>query len=492
MNILNFRSSPIGSFTELIAEAKLTKADYDLELIEKAFEFANRVHDGQLRKSGELFIIHPLTVAVYVVRLGLDTISVVAALLHDTVEDSSTSIDDIDREFGTEVAYIVDGMTNVKKYAVQFSYNETIENIQHLLIKSAGDIRVLIIRLCDKLHNALTSQYLKPEKKIRFANGLRLIFAPLAEYVGLGYFKKALDDIAFSILEPDEYLEISNQLASLRGERERILNEVESDLKELFAQYKLVPLSMFGRTKGIYSTYRKLKKHVEQGKGTTFEITHLFDTTALSVICVDIQQCYLALGLIHSHWTYLPERFDDYISNPKPNGYRSLQTTVEFEDEFVEIQIKTPEMHEYNEFGPASHISYKLNGPQKVSTDLGWVKSLNDWQSNLAKSDFRLKTFADSVFAFTPKGAVKRLDQGATPLDFAFQVHTQLGVQFAGAKVNGKMVSMDTKLKTGDIVEIVVDKKQKFAKQDWLKIAQMRSSKHRIRQSLKQQILSLN
>lgn len=490
-----FDSTPVTTFAQLSKTVAKSKIHHDLALIERAYQFAEQQHQGQLRKSGEPFIIHPLTVAAFVVRLELDTVSVAAALLHDVLEDGTVDLDTLDKEFGTEIAYIVDGLTNIKKQATQFAeQDESVQELQHLIIKAAGDVRVLIIRMADKLHNALTMKYLSEGAQQRFAKSLHNIFAPLADYLGLGYFKKELDDIAFSVLQPKEYQLVKQQFETTRANREQEILEMQQELKKMLKKYSIADAKIYGRAKGLHSSYRKLKKYMLRRKITdtteAININQLFDTVALSIITESVEQCYIVLGLINSKWDQVPDEFDDYIARPKDNGYSAIHIAVLVNEKPVEIQIKTQQMHDHNEFGPASHIAYKLTGgSNKTGLNFSWVRSLVRWQDadHLQAEDYKVNTFANSIFVFTPKGLVKRLDVDATPLDFAFSVHTELGVQYAGAKANDKMVDMKTKLRTGDIVEILTNKKQKYAKADWLKCANMSSTRARIRKSLREQ-----
>lgn len=485
----SFNSSPISSYDELSMEIRNSQIKYDLEVVKDAYNFAEKYHKNQTRKSGEPLIVHPLSVAAYAVRLNLGTVSVVAALLHDVVEYTDVTIDEIDDKFGTEVAYIVDGMSNIKRSADQFQLqDESAQEIHHLLIKSAGDIRVLILRLADKLHNTITIKYLSEKAQIEHAERTRKIFAPLAEYLSLNYFSQVLYDICFEILNPKEFKEIKDQYDNYRNERSREIMSVSRLIKESLHKYNLGIHKIYGREKGIYSTYKKLKNH-EKSDNNSIDINKIFDTAALSVVVESIEECYVVLGVLHNNWEYISEQFKDYIVKPKPNGYRAIHTILINEGEPIEVQIKTLEMHEYNEYGPASHISYKLNGGgHKISKlDLSWVKSAKSWLDDPenTEAEYKIETFTNSIFVFTPKGEVIRLDRGSTPIDFAFHIHTDIGIKCTGFRVNGKLASMDTELKTGDIIEVLMNKKQQYAKPGWLKFAKMNSTKYKIRKSLR-------
>ncbi len=484
-----FTTNEISSIDELLAEAKSSPFKYDLNRIKAAYEFASAYHGTQERKSGQPFIIHPLTVAAYMVRLGLDTTSVEAALLHDTVEDTNTNLEEIDRKFGTEVAFIVDGLTNMKLYTAQFpDHNEGVENFRKLILKSTEDIRIILIRLADKLHNLQTVHFLKPEKQINFAKKVKLIYAPLAEYMGLGYFQSLLENKAFEILEPETSQVINSSINNVREKSEPLFRDLQAEIAELLAKYNISNYEMTGRAKGTYSAYKKIKhKYLQPGENVTPEaISQLHDILGIRIITDTVESCYLILGLIHSRWKYEFEEFDDYVTTPKPNGYRSIHTVIDYEGQPVEIQIRTAEMHAYNEFGPASHIAYKLRGSAQADTSYTWTKDLVEWQNKevTGQSNYKIQAFSESIFVFTPKGKVVQLDKNSGPLDFAFQIHTDLGAHYLGAKVNNKMVAMSHKLETGDIVEIVVSNRDNINR-DWLKYAEMTSTKARIRKWLR-------
>jgi guanosine-3',5'-bis(diphosphate) 3'-pyrophosphohydrolase len=489
-----FDVSVIKTFEELEALVKKSEINYDLDLIKNAYSFSENLHRGQKRLTGELYITHCLTVAKYVVQLNLDTTSVVVALLHDATDKGNASIDEIDKKFGTEVAFIVDGMTNIRDFSklyVGLDSND-IENFKHLVLASAEDIRVLLIRLSEKLHNVQTVDVLNPEQKKLTALRLLRIYAPLAEYLGLGYYQRVFQDTAFSILKPTEYAIVVDSINKLYAASEDLVNDFISDVTKLFNKYDVKFKEIKGRKKGIFSTYEKVKrKYLENDEVLSAKhFRKLKDTFAFRVIVENIEQCYLALGLIHSNWEYFEDEFDDYISRPKPNGYKSIHTVINYQGIDVEIQIRTLEMDEFSEFGPACHIAYKLQGSGKSNETLTWTKDLIKWKEkkDLTKEDFKLKVFSNSIFVFTPKGLVIRLDKDSTPLDFAFQIHTNVGYYYAGAKVNGKMVSMNHILQTGDVIEIITTNKIN-TNQDWLKCAKMHSTKYRIKRQLRKKEL---
>lgn len=481
-----FKLEPIKNKKELFLILESTGIKHDFDLIDKAYNFASEVHKDKKRLSGEDYIEHLLAVTGYVAQLNLDTTTIVSALLHDSVEKGGISIDLVDKEFGTEVAFIVDGLTNIQKITKTIEDKEVdTENLKHLIFNATEDIRILIIRIAEKLHNLLTVNHIPEDIKRNSALKAMNIYAPLAEYLGLGYFQRNLEDLAFKELMPEEYKLVSKVIEEHFKSSQVVIDKFLEELKEVLDRYNVKYINISSRRKGIYSAYRKAKRKRDdlERQLTVDDISKLRDIHAARIILNSIEDCYLVLGLVHSNWEYIKEDFDDYISKPKPNGYRSLQTAILFQDTYFEVQIRTQEMHEFNEFGPASHIAYKLKGSEQSAGDIfTWTKDLVKWKTsdNLTKEDFKIKAFTNSVFVFTPKGLVIRLDEGSCPIDFAFRIHTQLGYNYTGAKVNGKMVSMDYKLKTGDVVEILSTKNPNVTL-DWLKFAKMTETKSRIR-----------
>ncbi len=484
-----FETSTIHTYSELLELIKSSQIKYNLEEIEKAFKYAEGIHKGQKRLSGEDYIEHVLTVAGYIVRLNLDSTSVVCALLHDAIEKGNVTLEAIDKEFGTEVAFIVDGLSSIRNFSKKFSETEKdIENFKILIFNAAEDIRIIIIRLAEKLHNLSTFKNLPDNIKQESARKALKIYGPLAEYLGLGYFQRVIEDMAFKILNPKEYAFITDQVEKYFRESEDVLNKFEKDLKEIMGKYNIKLNNIYSRRKSNYSIYKKLKrkflKEEEEIKEESFE--KLRDIYAFRIVVDTVEDCYLTLGLVHSQWEYSPEDFDDYISNPKENGYRSIHTVVNYKNIFIEVQFRTSEMEEYNEFGPACHIAYKLQGSQKSAGSIfTWTKDLLNWRNKetLSKEDFKIRAFSESIFVFTPKGLVVRLNKDASPVDFAFRVHTHIGYHYNGALVNNKMVSMDHKLKTGDVIDILVNKNV-TANAGWLKYARSNSTKSYIRKLL--------
>ena len=476
------------SLDDLLAAIKEQKLQIDIEKVKKAYLFAERQHRGQKRLSGEDFINHPLFVAQMVVWLRLDETSVLAAILHDTIEEGKATLEEIEKEFGIEVALIVDGLTDVRQTTKRFAlHQESVENFQKLLLASVEDIRVLIIRLCDKLHNALTIEGLPRERQIKFAQRVFHLYGPLAEYIGLGFFKRELEDIAFRILYPEEFRRLKRKLAVREQEREQRVRKLIEELKKLLEERHIPFLRIFGRRKSLYSIWKKMEKKVREGKIKKAHPAAILDQIGVTVLTRDIPTCYAVLGVIHAQWEFLLEEFDDYIVNPKPNGYRSLQTTIKYADHTAEIQIKTWRMHEYNEFGPASHIAYKqAKGGKADEASYSWVKKLVSWQER--KNGYRVKVFDEYIFVVTPKGDIIQLEKGSTPIDFAYRIHTRLGDSCQGVRINGKIARLSQPLNNGDLVEIIKARKPIGPRRDWLQWAKMAETKRKIRQGLRERI----
>lgn len=457
---------------------------YDVGKIKEAFDFASKVHHGQKRLSGEEYICHPLTVAKYIAMMNLDQISIISALIHDVIQQGNISIDEIDAKFGTDVAFIVDGLSTMRKFSQQTSEARSeVADLKTLIFNATEDIRVVLIRIAEKVHNIQDVSALSVEQKNESANKALKIYAPLAEYLGLGVFQRELEDKAFEILDPANYQFISSHIESFLTQQQDVTDSFEKEFSELLRKYNVSDFTFQIRKKGVYSAFKKLKrKYLKPGETqiTTESFNRLLDIFASRVIVNTIEDCYIVLSVIQSNYETLQEEFADYIANPKENGYKSIHNIIKYKGITLEVQIKTKEMHEFNEFGPASHISYKM-GKTKGNTSVTWTKDLVKWQdSGVSKEDFKIKAFAESIFVFTPKFLVIRLDKGSTPIDFAFRIHTDVGYKYAGAKVNGKMVSMDHVLQTGDIVEIITISKENVT-MDWLKFAKMNETKSRIR-----------
>ncbi|MEE9198507.1 MAG: bifunctional (p)ppGpp synthetase/guanosine-3',5'-bis(diphosphate) 3'-pyrophosphohydrolase [Dehalococcoidia bacterium] len=451
--------------------------------IEEAYDFAAKCHDGQFRLSGERFIGHPLSTADLLADLKLDATCIVGALLHDVVEDCGISLEELKRRFGPEVRRLVDGVSKLTRLELQAmgrdngtddgAYDSTTqaENIRKMLVAMAEDIRVVLIKLADRLHNMQTLNFLPRERQLRNARETLDIYAPLAHRLGMAEIKWQLEDLAFRYLQPEEYREISRLLTQKRGERERYIAQVTRTLQEALHKVE-IEAEVTGRAKHIYSIHKKMGKYIAQGK----EFNQIYDLFALRVLVEGIQDCYAALGVIHNVWHPIPGQFDDYIANPRENSYQSLHTTVMgIRGVPLEIQIRTYEMHQLAEFGIASHWQYKegVKGDMRFEERMVWVRQLLEWQREVVGAEEFLESvktdiLPDQVFVYTPKGHVKELPAGSTPIDFAYRIHTDIGHRCIGAKVNGKLMSLDYQLRNGDTVEILTSKKIPGPRLDWL------------------------
>jgi len=467
---------------ELIEKAQAYLPQEKVAVIQRAYEFAREAHEGQVRKSGEPYIEHPLQVALILVGLQLDASSLAAALLHDVEENSGVPNSEIVKHFGPEIAKLVDATTKLGKISLTTPDElprkggaavgaGQAENLRKMLVAMAEDLRVVFIKLADRLHNMRTLHALTPEQQQRISRETLEIYAPLAHRLGIWELKWQLEDLSFRYLEPEKYREIANRLASKRADREVFVAKVTEQLTEEFAKAG-IKAEVTGRAKHIYSIYQKMEKYEQMGK----DFDDIHDLLALRVVVDTVPDCYAALGIVHSLWRPLPEQFDDYIANPKMNGYQSLHTTVMCERTMpLEVQIRTREMHHVAEYGFAVHWRYKEGGKPDVGFEegIGWLRQLVDWHRELSGAEeflesVRTDVFGDQVFVYTPKGQVKDLPRGATPLDFAYRVHTDLGNRCIGAKVNGRLVSLNQQLENGDIVEILVSKSPRGPSRDWL------------------------
>lgn len=445
-----------------------------VEDVKKCYDFAKKAHEGQKRVSGEDFFCHPFWVAKVVTQLGIGHKAVFAALLHDVIEDTNTTLDDVAKEFGDEVGLLVNGLTEVRNRTRGIEVHQTsIEVFRKFLFSSVDDVRVLIVRIVDKLHNGLTIESLPKERQIKYAKRVFGIYSPIAEYVGLHYFKRLLEDIAFKILYPEEALKLEVELRGRKRYELKALAMVKADLGRMLRANKINDCLVEGRIKSLYSTYLKAKR-----KG----YDRVKDRVGIRVIAEKVEDCYTILGLLHSRYKYLADEFDDYISAPKPNGYRSIQTTLIWKDRLtVEVQIRTKEMHEFNEFGPASHIVYKLNKGTYENMSLSWVKDLIKWQiKDDEVKNYQINVLKNYIYVFTPKGDTIQLPAGSTALDFAYRIHTDIGDRCSGAIVNKKMKKIDTVLETGDMIEILLNKKPNVNK-NWLNLVKTQWAKEHIR-----------
>lgn len=452
--------------------------EFDKNLIKKGYDFMSQAHKAQLRYSGQLYESHPAWIAKVVAQLNIGQEAVLAALLHDCIEDTNITIDDIAKEFGDEVALLVSGLTEIKSKTEGIKINQTnIEIFRKFFFSSINDVRVLIIRIVDKLHNCLTIEYLPKERQIFYAQDIMKIYGPLAEYVGLHYFKKRIEDIAFQILNPIEANNIKRMFEEKGRDEVKALNLIKEELSKMLEINNINGAVVEGRIKSLYSTYTKIKS-----KGEGYQVR---DRIAIRILTDNLVDCYTILGLVHARYQYFQEDFKDYIAMPKTNGYRSIQTTILWKNKtMVELQIKTKEMHEFNEFGPASHIAYK-NGTDKRGMGMEWVKDLYKWQigENNIKN-YRVKLLTNFIYVFTPKGDTIQLPKGSTALDFAFRIHTGIGERCKGVKINNKIAKIGDELKTGDLVEILLSKKINVNK-NWLDMVTTQAAKEYIRKAIK-------
>jgi guanosine-3',5'-bis(diphosphate) 3'-pyrophosphohydrolase len=471
---------------ELIANVAVYNPDVDRELIHRAFTFAEKAHRGQLRKSGEEFINHPWAVASICARLHLDEQTIAAALLHDVVEDTDVELDEIRTEFGNEIAQLVDGVTKLTRIQFQSREQAETENYRKMIVAMAQDVRVILIKLADRLHNMRTIEHVGRQPQLQTAKETLEVYAPLAHRLGIHAIKWELEDLAFHTLHPRKYAEIKAMVADRRADREEQVEAAAEVLGEELEKAD-IPADISGRAKHFYSIYDKMAK-----KGREFN--EIYDLTAMRVIVErsgeeGTRDCYGALGLVHSLWKPMPGRFKDFIAMPKLNRYRSLHTTVIGPAGTpLEIQVRTREMHEEAELGVAAHWLYKRGRPAKGDDEwLTWVKTLMDWQQEDTDpgeymQNLRTDLFDDEVYVFTPKGEVKTLPAGATPIDFAYAVHTDVGHKTVGAKINGRIVPLHYRLKNGDFVEILTSKSGRGPSRDWMSVAASSRARNKIRQ----------
>jgi GTP pyrophosphokinase len=445
-----------------------------LKVVEEAYRFAAEQHAGQTRLSGEPFLEHPLQTALILAELQLDASSLAAALLHDTLEDCGVPVEDIESRFGPEVAKLVDGVTKLGKVAIPAAgtYGQVqAENMRKMLVAMAEDIRVVFIKLADRLHNMRTLAALPPDRQLENARETMEIYAPLAHRLGIWELKWQLEDLSFSYLQPEKYRRISRLIKSRRAQREKFIAQAKDLLKQEFERFHLVA-DVSGRPKHIYSIYQKMERYAAMGR----HFDDIYDLLALRVLVDSVPDCYSAVGIIHSLWHPIPEAFDDYIANPKLNGYQALHTAVMVMGTTpLEIQIRTREMHHVAEYGVAAHWRYKEGDSKDMRFEerVAWLRQLIEWHREMSGAEEFLESvktdiFKDQVFVYTPRGEIKELPKGATPLDFAYRVHTELGHRCIGAKVNGRLVSFSYELKNGDIVEIITTKNDKGPSRDWL------------------------
>ncbi len=475
--------------TTLLERVRLLRPNANLALIEHAYHFANWAHAGQTRLTGEPYITHPWHVALIVTDMGLDDHSIVAALLHDVVEDTSVELPTLEQEFGSEVAKLVEGVTKLKRLQFYTLRQEQVENLRKVLLATAEDVRVILIKLADRLHNLRTLDPLPEEKRKATALETLQIYAPIAHRLGIWRLKWELEDLAFKHLDPISYRELARKVERKRSERMQLIEQAIQQLQKALRDAG-IDATVQGRPKHLWSIFQKMQRE-------KVDIDQIYDLIALRAIVNTEDECYLALGITHKLWPPLPGMFSDYIANPKPNGYQSLHTKVIGPDgEIMEVQIRTWEMHRNAEYGIAAHWRYKEMGDRVRKTDaldqaLSWLRELLDMHEDIRDaSEFTRSVigdlFRDQVFVFTPKGDVIDLPKGATPIDFAYRIHTQIGHRCIGAKVNGKLVPLDYQLQMGDVVEIITSKHPKGPSPDWLRIVKTSLARNRIKRYLKE------
>ena len=484
----------------LIEEIKKYNPNADFVLIKKAYDFAAKAHEGQKRKSGEPYIIHPLAVATTLARLKLNSKTVAAGLLHDTVDDTLISIEEIAKEFGPEISFMVDGVSKLGQIKYHGIEGQAIK-LRKMFLAMAKDIRVVLIKLADRLHNLRTLQYLPENKQKRIAMESLEIYAPLAYRLGMGRMKGRIEDAAFPRAYKEEYKWLAENLKDKIQERENYLQKVKKIIEEELKKSGIPIIEIHLRAKHYYSLYRKLLRY-------DMDLNKIYDLIALRIITDSVENCYTALGIIHKLWRPLPGRIKDYIAIPKPNGYQSIHTTVfSLEGKIVEIQIRTKKMDEEAEYGIAAHWHYSerkglkeyikqvlrlgsrqtaFRAPEK---EIEWVKQLQEWQKEMADPEEFLKSlkidfFGDRIFVFTPKGDVADLPEGSTGIDFAYEIHTDLGHRCAGIKADGKLIPLDQPLKNGQIVEIIAQKNPK-PNRDWLRFVKTSQAKSKIKKWFK-------
>lgn len=475
------------AYNRLIEIIKSYQPDETCENIRKAYELADEAHKEQKRVNGDPYILHPLAVAEILADMEIDTTTITASLLHDVVEDAEYMLEDIERIFGKEVAFLVDGVTKLNRLDYRTKEDQQVNSMRKMFLAMAKDIRVVVIKLADRLHNMRTLKYMRSEKQKRIAQETLEIYAPLAHRLGIFNIKWELEDLSFRYMEPDKYYDLVDQMKEKRKVREEIVNEAIDVLKKTLTESS-ISFEINGRPKHFYSIYKKMKKDNR-------DLSQIYDLYAIRVIVDTVQDCYGVLGIVHSLWKPLPYRFKDYIAMPKPNNYQSLHTTViGTRGQPVEIQIRTWDMHHIAEYGVAAHWRYKEGRASQKATGfdekMGWLRNLLEWQDTSNPQEFvnalKLDAFSDEVFVFTPRGDVIDLPQGAIPIDFAYRIHTDVGHRCVGAKVNGKIVPLDYALKNGDIVEVITSKTGKPSL-DWLKIVGSSESRSKIRNWFKKE-----
>jgi len=470
----------VRRFEDILQRVQEYNPDADLNLLRKAYIFSAREHKDQVRRSGEPYLVHPIEVAYILAELQLDTASIVAGLLHDVVEDTLTTIENVSENFGEDVAHVVEGVTKISKLKFASQEQAQAENLRKMILAMVDDIRVILVKLADRMHNMRTLQHLPPEKQRRIARETREIYGPLANRLGIGSIKAELEDLCFKYLEPDECEELTTELKARRKVSAAFIEEIQDKLAVVLAQQG-IQAEITGRQKTIFSIYRKMQAQ-------RIGVEQVYDYVAFRVVTGSVKDCYGALGMVHSIWRPVPGRIKDYIAMPKANMYQSLHTSVMTDKGHAfEIQIRTEEMHRVAEQGIAAHWQYKEPDQMagKDSDRVEWMRQILEWQQDLKDPrDFvqlvKVDLYPEEVYTFTPKGRVLSFRRGATPIDFAFAIHTEVGHQCSGAKVNGKIVPLKYTLQNGDIIEILTRPNQRPSR-DWLSIVQTSRARSKIR-----------
>ncbi len=476
------------NLNDLKKQIKINKINIDEDVLEYAYEYAKEAHKGQKRLTKEDYIEHPIRVAQQLIKLGLDQDTIIAGLLHDVPEDTDRTINDIKKEFGEKISFLVNGITKLSKVKYR-GMDMFVESLRKMFVAMAEDIRVVFIKFADRLDNLETLYALPPEKQKRIAKETLEIYAPIAARLGIGTLKGSLEDKSFPYVYPDEYKWLMETIKDKREEQKKIVEEYIVKINQLLKENHIKNYEIDGRVKHNYSLYKKLMRP-KYNK----DINKIYDLVALRIIVNSIEECYLTLGIIHNQWKPMPERFKDYIAQPKPNGYQSLHTVIFTQNKHpIEFQIRTKKMHEIAEYGIAAHFHYKdsnkKNAPKISGDQLAWLKQLKKIQKEIKENDTLLETikldiFQNRIFVFTPKGDVMDLPEKATAIDFAYHIHTYLGDHFGGAIVNGKKISEDEPLKSGDVVEIITNKNRKGPDEKWLDIVKTHTAKYKIKSSL--------
>ncbi|MEA3273472.1 MAG: RelA/SpoT family protein [Patescibacteria group bacterium] len=489
---------------KVIETVKLKNQNIDEDFVMRAYEFAKKAHQGQKRKTGEDYIQHPLEIAYTLAKLGLGCKTLASALLHDVLEDTDYTLEQIKKEFGSEVTFIVKGLTKLDGIKLRGKEDEHyLENLRRMFLAMGADIRTIIVKLVDRYHNMLTLDALSPDKQYQIAKETMEIYAPIANRLGIGEIKGALEDLAFQYMDPKKYNEVDKMTKEKYKERMILINKIIKEIKKILGKEKIKIIDIHGRAKHLYRLYQKLKKH-------NMDIEEVYDLVAIRIIVPEIKDCYETLGIIHKHYRPLIKRIKDFISLPKPNGYRSLHTTVfTLQGDLIEIQIRNQEMHEEAEFGIAAHWIYsdekvlhrffpghrkkRTKDLKKLKKELAWTKQLQSWQEEVGSDSeeffksLKIDFLENRIFAFTPDGDVIDLPEGATPIDFAYEVHTEIGNSAIGAKADDEAVPLNYTIQNGEVIKIITQKGKITPDSEWLEFVRTGRAKMKIREVLRKQ-----